>query len=85
MPGVVSTSMPDPDLPQPEQPSDAEEYEALRTDELRPESEVTEYDPPDEPRPELTDPPTPADERGGETLDERVAQEEPEQHDREGM
>jgi hypothetical protein len=75
----VSTYMPDPDLPGvPEDPDEAE-YESLRTDELRPETELTEYEPPDEPSPELEDPQTPAEEQAGETLDERIAQEEPEE------
>jgi hypothetical protein len=88
MPGyatVVSTATPDPDLPgQPEEPDEAE-YESLRTDELRPETEATEYEPPDEPSPDLADPRTPADEQAGETLDERIAQEEPDPQASEGM
>lgn len=48
------------------------------TDELLPESETLEYEPPDEPTSLGGDLPTPSDERSGETLDERLDQEQPE-------
>ena len=48
------------------------------TDELRPESEMLEYEPPDEPGPLGSGLPTASDERSGETLDERLDQEQPE-------
>ena len=48
--------------------------DALGTDELRPEEETLEYEPPDEPPPEVEqDDPLP----GQTKLDERIAQEEP--------
>jgi protease I len=57
---------------------DRNEYDALRTDELRPESEVTEYEPPDYPTPRTRDRETVQDQRRSDTIDERLAQEQKE-------
>jgi len=55
----------------------AHESDALVTDELRPEEDVIEYDPPDDPSTPTDHQVTVDDRRRGETLDERLEQEEP--------
>ena len=55
----------------------AHESDPLVTDELRPEEEVIEFDPPDDPSTPTDHQITVTDHRRGETLDERLAQEEP--------
>ena len=55
----------------------AHESDPLLTDELRPEEEVVEFDPPDLPSTPTDHQVTVDDVRAGETLDERLAQEEP--------
>jgi hypothetical protein len=52
------------------------EYDALKTDELRPESD-SEGDPPDAPGPASRQGVLPEEEGRNETIDERLAQEEP--------
>jgi hypothetical protein len=56
----------------------AHEADPLVTDELRPEEEVTEFDPPDEPSTPTDHQITVDDRRRGETIEDRLAQEEPE-------
>lgn len=58
-------------------PGGEEEYEALGTDELRPESEVLEYEPADAPTTPTRTRETIADQARTETIDERLAQEQP--------
>ena len=67
---------PDPDVEAVEEAVELDD-EGLTTDELRPEDEVTEYDPPQEPSTPTSEGLTPRDEEYGETIDERLAQEEP--------
>lgn len=55
----------------------AEQADALRTDELLPEERLTEYEPPDRPSPPTAEGITETEERAGETIDDRIAQEEP--------
>jgi hypothetical protein len=55
----------------------ASEADPLVTDELRPEEEVLEFDPPDDPSTPTDAQITVADNRRGESLDERLEQEEP--------
>lgn len=68
---------PDADLESLEEAAAEEDVEGLTTDELRPEEEVTEFEPPAEPSTPTADALTPLDEEYGETIDERLAQEEP--------
>ena len=85
-------SDPDIDLPEDEFPDEVElvedpdvlaardlahESDPLVTDELRPEDEVLEFDPPDDPSTPTDSQITVTDHRRGETLDERLQQEEP--------
>lgn len=73
--------IPDPDLAAASGELDreqaAEEADALRTDELLPEERRTEYEPPDEPSRPTAQGITENEEREGETIDDRIAQEEP--------
>lgn len=65
------------DSPEIEEQNEAREEEALSTDSLRPEDETTEYEPPFRPSTPTAEGETPAEAREGESLDERLAQEEP--------
>jgi hypothetical protein len=65
------------DGPDPDVESVELDDEGLTTDELRPEDELTEYEPPQEPSTPTSEGLTPRDEEYGETIDERLAQEEP--------
>ncbi len=67
---------PDPDVESVEEAVELDD-EGLTTDELRPEDEVTEFDPPQEPSTPTSEGLTARDEEYGETIDERLAQEEP--------
>jgi hypothetical protein len=67
---------PDPDVESVEEAVELDD-EGLTTDELRPEDEVTEYDAPQEPSTPTSEGLTQRDEEYGETIDERLAQEEP--------
>ncbi|HWM00345.1 MAG TPA: hypothetical protein VNP20_23600 [Nocardioidaceae bacterium] len=67
---------PDPDVESVEEAVELDD-EGLTTDELRPEEEVTEFDPPQEPSTPTSEGLTARDEEYGETIDERLAQEEP--------
>ena len=67
------------EIEQAEDLAESSDYDALHTDELRPESDTVEYDPPDSPGPASWQRRTPEEERRNETLDERLAQEEPEE------
>jgi hypothetical protein len=69
----------DPDLEAARTRAPTHDPMALTTEELRPEDELVEYEPPDEPTPETALGLTADDERAGETLDERLAQEEPDE------
>jgi hypothetical protein len=69
----------DPDLEAARSQASDQDPMALTTEELRPEDELVEYEPPYEPTPETAYGYTPDDERVGETLDERLAQEEPDE------
>ena len=53
--------------------------EGLTTDELRPEEEVTEFEPPQGPSTPTSEGLTPREEEYGETIDDRLAQEQPEE------
>lgn len=53
------------------------ERDALTTDELLPEDRLVEYEPPDAPSPPTAAQQTEAEERTGETIDDRLAEEEP--------
>ncbi len=68
---------PDPEL-QSIEDAGAEDDEGLTTDELRPEEEVTEFEPPQGPSTPTSEGLTPLEEEYGETIDDRLAQEEPE-------
>lgn len=57
----------------------SEEGDSLTTDDLLPEEEMTEYEPPEEPSTPTAVGETELDEEVGETIDERLAQEEPEE------
>lgn len=74
---VESPSTDDPDLEAARAQAPSQDPQALTTEQLRPETELTEYEPPYGPTPETAAGVTAADERAGETLDERLAQEEP--------
>lgn len=54
-----------------------DEKEALTTDELLPEDRLVEYEPPDAPSRPTGEQLTEAEERAGETIDDRLAEEEP--------
>lgn len=69
----------DPDLDAARAMSPSERPDALKTDELRPEEELLEPEPPNEPSPETSSGRTAAEERTRETLEERLAQERPEE------
>jgi hypothetical protein len=69
----------DPDLDAARAQAPTQDPISLTTEELRPEEELIEYEPPFEPTPETASGSTAADERAGETLDDRLAQEEPDQ------
>jgi hypothetical protein len=69
----------DPDLEAARSQASDQDPMALTTEELRPEDELVEYEPPYEPTPETAHGYTADDERVGETLDERLAQEEPDE------
>lgn len=76
---VDSPEAADPDLDAARAAAPEQDPSALTTEELRPESELLEYEPPDEPTPETSAGHTAADERAGETIDERLEQEEPDE------
>jgi hypothetical protein len=69
----------DPDLEAARSQAPDQDPMALTTEELRPEDELVEYESPYEPTPETAYGYTADDDRVGETLDERLAQEEPDQ------
>jgi hypothetical protein len=75
---VEPSTTDDPDLEAARAQAPSQDPMTLTTEELRPEEELTEYEPPYEPTPETASGVTAADERAGETLDERLQQEEPE-------
>jgi hypothetical protein len=70
---------PDPDVQSIEETASEQDDEGLTTDELRPEEEVTEFEPPPGPSTPTSDGLTPLDQQYGETIDDRLAQEEPEE------
>ena len=67
-----------PDLDQARELENELEADALGTDELRPEADVVEYEPPDAPSAASRQGVIPEEEGRTETLDERLAQEQPE-------
>ena len=69
----------DPDLERARAQAPEHDPQSLTTEELRPEDEMIEYEPPDEPSPETASGYTTADELAGETIDERLEQEEPDE------
>lgn len=69
----------DPDLERARAQAPEHDPQALTTEGLRPEDEMIEYEPPDEPSPETAAGYTVADELAGETIDERLEQEEPDE------
>jgi hypothetical protein len=69
---------PDPDVQSVEDAAAEADEEGLTTDELRPEEEVTEFEPPQGPSTPTSEGLTPLEEEYGETIDDRLAQEEPE-------
>ncbi|HYJ66628.1 MAG TPA: hypothetical protein VEX15_03085 [Nocardioidaceae bacterium] len=77
----VEPATDDPDLEAARSQAPSNDPMALTTEELRPEDDLVEYEPPYEPTPETAQGFTAQDERVGESLDERLAQEEPEQPD----
>ena len=70
---------PDPDVQSIEQAASEQDDEGLTTDELRPEEEVTEFEPPPGPSTPTSEGLTPLEQEYGETIDDRLAQEEPEE------
>jgi hypothetical protein len=68
---------PDPDLESIEEEAAEDDDAGLTTDELRPEEDVTEFEPSQEPSTPTSEGLTPRDEEYGETIDDRLAQEEP--------
>jgi hypothetical protein len=70
---------PDPDVQSIEEAASGDDEEGLTTDELRPEEEVTEFEPPRGLSTPASDGLTPREQEYGETIDDRLAQEEPEQ------
>ncbi|MGH3356155.1 MAG: hypothetical protein ACRDOJ_09665 [Nocardioidaceae bacterium] len=68
---------PDPDLESFEEAAAEDDDQGLTTDELRPEDEVTEFEPPQGPSTATSQRYTSLDEEYGETIDDRLAQEEP--------
>jgi hypothetical protein len=75
--GVEPPSTDDPDLEAARAQAPTQDPMVLTTEELRPEEEQTEYEPPYEPSHETAAGVTAADERAGESLDDRLEQEEP--------
>jgi hypothetical protein len=75
----VAPSTDDPDLEAARSQAPDQDPMALTTEELRPEDELVEYEPPYEPTAETAQGLTAEDERVGGTLDERLAQEEPDE------
>jgi hypothetical protein len=69
---------PDPDVQSIEEAASEQDDEGLTTDELRPEEEVTEFEPPPGPSTPTSEGLTPREQEYGETIDDRLAQEEPE-------
>ena len=67
----------DPDLERARAQAPEHDPQSLTTEELRPEDEMIEYEPPDEPSPETAASYTAADELAGETIDDRLDQELP--------
>ena len=70
---------PDPDVQSIEEAASEQDDEDLTTYELRPEEEATEFEPPPGPSTPTSDGLTPLDQEYGETIDDRLAQEEPEE------
>ena len=70
---------PDPDVQSIEEAASEQDDEGLTTDELRPEEEVTEFEPPPGPSTPTSEGLTPLEQEYGETIDDRLAQEEPEE------
>jgi hypothetical protein len=68
---------PDPDVESIEEDAAQDDDEGLTTDELRPEEDATEFEPSQEPSTPTSEGLTPRDEEYGETIDDRLAQEEP--------
>ena len=75
----IYTGEVDPDLDAARELSGEADAEGLTTDDLLPEEETVEYDPPDDPSTPTTLGETALDEEVGETLEDRLAQEEPEE------
>jgi hypothetical protein len=69
----------DPDIAAARELSEGREEDALTTDELRPEQDMTEFDAPDAPSTPTALGETPFDEATEETIEDRLAQEEPEE------
>ena len=70
---------PDPDVQSIEEAAAEQDDEGLTTDELRPEEDVTEFEPPSGPSTPTSEGLTPREQEYGETIDDRLAQEEPEE------
>jgi hypothetical protein len=68
---------PDPDVQSIEEAAAEDDDEGLTTDELRPEEEVTEFEAPPGPSTPTSEGLTPLEEEYGETIDDRLAQEQP--------
>jgi hypothetical protein len=73
---------PDPDVESLEEAAAVGDEGGLTTDELRPEEEVTEFEPSQEPSTPTAEALTHREEEYGETIDERLAQEEPDVNER---
>ena len=68
---------PDPDVESLEESAAEGDDVGLTTDELRPEEDLTEFEAPEEPSTPTSEALAPGDEEYGDTIDERLAQEEP--------
>lgn len=75
----VYTAEVDPDLDAARDLNAEREEDALTTERLLPEENLTEYEPPDDPSTPTALGETELDEEIGETIDDRIAQEEPEE------
>jgi len=75
----VYTGEVDPDIDAARELSEEREEDALVTDDLLPEEEMTEYEPPEAPSTPTALAETELDEADGETIDDRLAQEEPDE------
>jgi len=70
---------PDPEVQSIEEAAAEDDDKGLTTDELRPEEEVTEFEPPRGPSTPTADGLTPLEEEYGESIDDRLAQEQPDE------